>query len=346
VFDSNLSLLNSTGDIGNPTGIVVPGKEISYNPLNLAKDDGLAAGACVSPGDTITYTISYSNGNPTNVTGVTLTDTVPSELTVTDTGGGTQSGNTVTWNIGTLTTGQSGSKTLTVTVNSGVTPGSTIDNAATINGNEPNTGPTTKHEYTDVCTNQPPVANAGPNQTVEQDTLGGANVTLDGSGSSDPDGDSLTYSWTWTGGSATGVSPTISLPLGTSNVTLVVNDGTVDSAPDTVVITVVDTTPPVITPSGEQTVLWPPNHKYRTVGISDCVISVTDICDAGVSIDDIVITSVSSDEPEDAQGNGDGKTVDDIVIVDSQTVELRAERQGGGNGRVYTINFGVTDVIW
>jgi hypothetical protein len=70
---------------------------------------------------------------------------------------------------------------------------------------------------------------------------------------------------------------------------------------------------------------------------------VTDICDAGVDIDDIVITSVSSDEPEDAQGKGDGNTVDDIVIVDSQTVELRAERQGGGNGRVYTINFGVTD---
>ncbi len=36
-------------------------------------------------------------------------------------------------------------------------------------------------------------------------------------------------------------------------------------------------------------------------------------------------------------------TFDDIVIVDAQTVKLRAERQGTGNGRVYTINFKVTD---
>ena len=135
---------------GSPAGICIPQEEVSYNPLGLTKDDGLG-GACVKPGDTITYMMSYTNGNPTNVTGVTLVDTVPPEVTVTDTGGGTQSGNTVTWNIGTLTTGQSGSKTLTVTVNAGTTPGSTITNSATINANEPNTGPTTVNEQTDVC---------------------------------------------------------------------------------------------------------------------------------------------------------------------------------------------------
>jgi hypothetical protein len=207
--------------------------------------------------------------------------------------------------------------------------------------------PTTKpfpETYIDCkVSNKPPVANAGPDQVVEQDSLGGASVTLDGSGSTD-DGKiaPLTYTWTWAGGSATGVSPTVTLPMGTTTVTLTVYDGQYTDT-DTVDITVQDTTPPVITASGEQIVLWPPNHKYRTVEIFDCDISVTDICDADVGIDDIEITSVSSDEPEDAQGKGDGNTEDDIVIVDSQTVELRAERQGGGNGRVYTINFGVTD---
>ena len=61
--------------------------------------------------------------------------------------------------------------------------------------------------------NNPPVANAGPDQTVEVGEDCMASITLDGSGSSDPDEDSLTYSWTWNGGSAPGVNnPTILVP--------------------------------------------------------------------------------------------------------------------------------------
>jgi PGF-pre-PGF domain-containing protein len=44
--------------------------------------------------------------------------------------------------------------------------------------------------------NQPPSADAGSNQTVDE----GSSVTLDGTGSSDPDADSLSYSWSQTGG--------------------------------------------------------------------------------------------------------------------------------------------------
>jgi len=61
-----------------------------------------------------------------------------------------------------------------------------------------------------------------------------ATVTLDGSGSYDPDGDPLTYTWTWDSYVAHGVSPTIELSLGGATITLVVNDGKVDSEPDTV----------------------------------------------------------------------------------------------------------------
>lgn len=88
--------------------------------------------------------------------------------------------------------------------------------------------------------NQPPVANAGPDQTLECANPAGTLVTLNGSGSDDLDHDTLTY--TWTGpfpegdGTVTGVSPTVTLPLGPSTVTLVVNDGTVNSAGDSVQI--------------------------------------------------------------------------------------------------------------
>ena len=137
----------------SPAGICIH-QTGGFNPLGLTKDDGLS-GACVNAGGTITYIMSYTNGNPTTVTGVTLVDTLPPEVSYvscTGTGGCTQAGNTVTWsNIGSLTSGQSGSATLTVQVNAGTAGLTVIDNAATINANEPNTGPTTVHKLTTVC---------------------------------------------------------------------------------------------------------------------------------------------------------------------------------------------------
>jgi hypothetical protein len=98
--------------------------------------------------------------------------------------------------------------------------------------------------------NQAPVADAGLDQSG---ISSGATVALDGAGSSDPDGDPLTYSWTLPSvpaGSAallsdgSAVAPTfVADVVGTYVAQLVVNDGTVDSAPDTVTITVDNTTP-------------------------------------------------------------------------------------------------------
>jgi hypothetical protein len=96
-----------------------------------------------------------------------------------------------------------------------------------------------------VTPNTPPVANAGPDQTVEQTSPQGANVTLNGTGSSDPDNDTLTYYWNWTGGSATGATPTALFPPGNTTVTLRVTDGQYN-ATDTVNIIVRDTTPPAV----------------------------------------------------------------------------------------------------
>ena len=89
-----------------------------------------------------------------------------------------------------------------------------------------------------------PVANAGPDNTALVTNL----VTLDGSLSSDVDGDPLTYAWSITSkpalsaavlSDATVVNPTFTADKpGSYVLQLIVNDGTVDSAPDTVTITV------------------------------------------------------------------------------------------------------------
>jgi hypothetical protein len=90
--------------------------------------------------------------------------------------------------------------------------------------------------------NSPPVANAGPDQTAQVGDI----VTLDGSGSSDVDGDSLSFFWSLIAvpdGSSTmlsnpaAVHPTFNVDVaGTYVAQLIVNDGMVDSEPDTVII--------------------------------------------------------------------------------------------------------------
>jgi hypothetical protein len=105
-----------------------------------------------------------------------------------------------------------------------------------------------------VSENTPPVADAGSDQTVEQSSLLGAMVTLNGTGSSDPDNDTLTYYWNWTGGSATGASPTALFPVGNTTVTLTVADIQYNATDTVNIIVLVDTTAPVVDAGPDVTV--------------------------------------------------------------------------------------------
>ena len=91
--------------------------------------------------------------------------------------------------------------------------------------------------------NAAPVANAGGDRSVSCAPAGGTTtVGLSGAASSDADGDALTYAW-FEGGVeiATGVAPSINLAPGVHTITLVVTDTrNVDSAPDEVVIEVIE----------------------------------------------------------------------------------------------------------
>jgi RHS repeat-associated protein len=123
----------------------------------------------------------------------------------------------------TFTTDKKGTYTVQLVVNDGI-----LNSAASI--------------VTISDVNTPPVANAGPNQTVEI----GTTVQLNGSGSTDADGDSLTYRWSIlsapAGSLATLSNTTIVNPTfvagvpGNFVVQLIVNDGTVDGPPSTVTI--------------------------------------------------------------------------------------------------------------
>jgi len=118
--------------------------------------------------------------------------------------------------------------------------------------------------------------------------------------------------------------------------------GSPSSASGTIVNTP-DSSAPTITliPNVNMT-LWPPNHQYESVAVTDFVASASDNCDPSVNLNSVYILKITSDEVEN--GNGDGNTLNDIVIgATCKTAQLRAERDGGGDGRVYTITFKVTD---
>lgn len=130
--------------------------------------------------------------------------------------------------------------------------------------------------------------------------------------------------------------------VGTYLLTYSVSDGS-NSTSVIRTVNVVDTTPPVIILNGQSPSMWPANHKYHTFNVTDFVTSVTDSCGASLGVSNVVISKVTSDELENS--GGDGNTLNDIVIAaNCKSVQLRAEREGGANGRVYTITFKVTDM--
>jgi hypothetical protein len=186
----------------------------------------------------------------------------------------------------------------------------------------------------------PPVADAGEDQVVDAGSGCTALVTLNGSGSSDADGDELTYRWYYEGQLlGEGVEIEAAVGLGGHVFTLIVNDGTYDSEPDDVSITVKDNMDPVVV-LGEMLEIWPPNHKYREFDLSDLVVSAVDNCGDVLDVNAVgKIVSICSDEPE----IGDDNTTDDVVIQGDSSFKVRAERQGKGNGRVYSVAFEIVD---
>jgi len=203
-----------------------------------------------------------------------------------------------------------------------------------------------------------PVANAGDDVTVACSGQEGTPINLNGMGSSV--GSEFSYAWSAAGvtfNDPTSLTPIGAFPVGTTEVTLVVtstdpNTAATATASDTAEVTVTDTTPPMVLATADPSSLWPPNHKLRDVHVD--LVSF-DACDATPAAQ---LVSITSNETDDGHGNGNGNgngnghgnphASGDVAGADfgtpDQDFQLLAEREGSGNGRVYTILYRVTDL--
>ncbi len=140
----------------------------------------------VQAGTTLTYTLFYANNGPSNARNVTLTDTLPTSVTlggvvseVPPIAGPTQTGRLLTWYTPTLAAGASGTLVYTVTVNASAS--GVITNSVVITSSTPDPSP-------------------GNNRDDEPTTIINANLTLSKSDSPDPvmAGASLTWTLAYT----------------------------------------------------------------------------------------------------------------------------------------------------
>jgi hypothetical protein len=183
---------------------------------------------------------------------------------------------------------------------------------------------------------------AGEDVVLECDSENGNEYTLNGSA---PTGDTIVNEWTTAPyidlENDDTLTPTGTFPVGMTTATLTSTpDGGIPES-DSVTVTVEDTEAPVVRVYPEPRYLWPPNHSMQNVEIR---IRVRDRC-TGEGDYDVELIEANSNEPDN--GKGDGNTDDDIqdadIGSDDRNVMLRAERAGGGKGRIYTLVYLVTD---
>lgn len=200
-----------------------------------------------------------------------------------------------------------------------------------------------------IIENSPPAIMPTGEKTCEAGTL----VTMS-THISDYDGDSLNYRWleegtilasgsvqTKKGGDPVPLTATISkLSLGTHTIKLQVSDGINPPVSSSIAVTIIDTTPPRLSPVANQTHLWPPDHRMVRVLIQ------TNVSDnSGLPV--MLSALVTSNEPETGLGEWDIGPDWNIVAIDSVrgtiALDLRSERSERGNGRKYAVAITATD---
>src|SRR5690606_32707760 len=125
-------------------------------------------------------------------------------------------------------------------------------------------------------------------------------------------------------------------PPGITVVTWTATDACGNTATCEQYVTVYDATAPFLACDLERHLLWPPNHTLVNVGLE---VQVDDDCDSGVPLSVIVYSN-----EDDTENSGSGVHSPDAKEAAPDTLRLRAERNGGGHGRVYLIVVSAEDL--
>jgi hypothetical protein len=184
--------------------------------------------------------------------------------------------------------------------------------------------------------NQRPFAAAGPDQTLEC-TANGAVARLDGSASHDPERHPLKFLWTGDAAFSTNPVREVFVPVGGRTLTLVVDDHFSGVRADSMLVSVQDTTAPVIQSAvPSRSTLGPPNGKMVPVSFT---VVATDTCSANLNTRIVLIDSSEANILRGSSVNNGA----DAEITAPLTAMLRAERLGTSSGRIYTITIRSTD---
>lgn len=292
-----------------------------------------------TPGETVTLTTTVDG---TDVNGQGLQVSLPAgwQGSITDAAGGAPKPESGTANVLEVVWLSNGTYEVTYEVQ---VPADASDGDYTVTAEGSGIDPADSSRVTDVAettitvqsqqTNDPPTADAGSDQTVDE----GTTVTLDATGSSDPDGSIANYAWTQTGGPSVSLSdagaaqPTFTAPDVDSEQTLTfeveVTDDDSANATDTVAVTVQDVSEPPADSKETAVRLEPSNGQAAVGGTTEFDLVVANAnggvgaYDATVSVADVGIGEITDVE---LKGNPAGQTSDVSIAGDGSSASISA----------------------
>ncbi len=312
---------------------------------------GKSGPAQAAPGDVITYTLSYSNVGPVRSTSVVMKDFLPANTTaLTNTlNGGTLSGSTISWSLGTLNSSARGSRSFQVRINSNAPAPGAITNRSQIFGSEAEETGKTNDNYakwitTLVSNNRAPVAQDDSYTMVEDTVL---TVSTPGilANDSDLDGNALSavLSASPTNGTLTlGANGSFTYRPNTNfngfdHFTYRANDGKTNSGIATVTI--------CVTPTNDVPIAR--NDQYSTPEDTVLAISAPGVLSNDTDADGDALTAIIATQPGNGQvslsANGGFTYAPNTNFNGTDSFTYRAN-DGTANSGIATVTITVTPV--